>query len=168
MNKNLVLIGMPGSGKTTVGQLLSQRLDLPLVDTDWMVEREAGRSIPDIFAQDGEAGFRALETRAARQAAAREGIVIATGGGMVLREENMAALSASGVVFFLDRPPEAIVGGDHMGRPLLAADRKRVFQLYTQRILLYKKYAMHCIFNDTTAEDAAKRIAAIYLGECGR
>jgi len=105
MNKNLVLIGMPGSGKTTVGQLLSQRLDLPLVDTDWMVEREAGRSIPDIFAQDGEASFRALETRAARQAAAREGIVIATGGGMVLREENMAAMSACGGVFFLDRPP---------------------------------------------------------------
>lgn len=168
MNKNLVLIGMPGCGKTTVGQLLSQLLAMPLADTDWMVERAVRRSIPDIFAQDGERAFRVLETKAAKQAAALKGTIISTGGGVVLRAENMAALSATGVVFFLDRSPEAIAGGDHGGRPLIGANRERVFELYTQRIFLYKKYAAHCIPNETTAENAAKQIAAIYLEECDR
>ena len=163
---NLVLIGMPGCGKTAVGALLSQRLGLPLLDTDAMVEETAGKSIPEIFAQAGEARFRDLETAAARAAAATDGAVIATGGGMVLRPENMEALSATGVIFFRDRSPEEIAGEDHAGRPLIGPDREKVFRLYTERIHLYRKYASYIISNTKTAEAAAKLIATIYLEEC--
>ena len=167
--KNLVLIGMPGSGKTKIGQYLAQKLSLPAVDTDAMVVEAAGKTIPEIFAQEGEAHFRDLETQAARRAAQLSGTIIATGGGMVLREENMAALAATGIVFFRDRPPEAILGEDHTGRPLVGGDRDaartRIFTLYAQRLPLYKRYAHHYIPPTDTYQEAAEQIAAIYEKE---
>jgi shikimate kinase len=166
--KNLVLIGMPGCGKTAVGQALSALLKLPLVDTDALVESQQGRSIPDIFARDGEAAFRDMETRAVRTAAAMEGTIIATGGGVVLRAENMAALAETGVIFFRDRAVEDIVGENHTGRPLIGNDRQKVYDLYTQRIELYRKYAQYTISHTKTVEEAAARIAALYEKEEGR
>lgn len=166
MRPNLVLIGMPGSGKTTVGAILSRRLGLPLLDTDELIVRAAGRSIPELFSAEGEAAFRDRETAAARQAAAAPGAVIATGGGIILRPENMAALGETGVIFFLDRPPEDIAGEDHGGRPLIGSDRERVFQLYTQRIHLYRKYGTYTISSPKTPGEAAERIAALYQKEC--
>jgi shikimate kinase len=163
--KNIVLIGMPGCGKTKVGGVLSQLLDMPLVDTDQLVVETAGRSIPELFAQEGEEAFRDRETAAARQAAAMDGVVIATGGGMVLRPENMAALSATGVVFFRDRALEAIAAEDHGGRPLVGSDREKIYQLYTQRIELYRKYAQYTISHTDTVEEAAEQIAALYRKE---
>lgn len=164
--KNLVLIGMPGCGKTKVGTALSQRLGMPLVDTDRLVVEADGRSIPEIFAQDGEAAFRDLETAAAKRAAAMDGVVIATGGGIVLREENMQALAATGVIFFRNRELSAIVGEDHGGRPLIGGDKERIYQLYAQRITYYQKYAQYTISNTNTVDEAAERIAAIFLKEC--
>ena len=102
---NVVLIGMPGSGKSCVGAALAERLGMPLVETDAMVVEKTGRSIPDIFAQDGEAAFRREETAAARRAAAMEGTVISTGGGIILRPENMEILSATGTVYFPGTSP---------------------------------------------------------------
>ncbi len=166
--KNLVLIGMPGSGKTSVSAVLSELLSMPAADTDVLVEEAAGRSIPDIFATDGEDAFRAMETAAAKQAAALDGAVIATGGGIVLRPENMEALSATGTVFFLDRDPAAIAGEDHSGRPLIGSDRERVWRLYEQRLPLYRKYARHTVPNAGTVEEAAKTIAELYGKECGQ
>lgn len=163
--KNLVLIGMPGCGKTAVGQALSALLNMPLVDTDALVESQQGRSIPDIFARDGEAAFRDMETRAVRTAAAMEGTIIATGGGVVLRAENMAALAETGVIFFRDRAVEDIVGENHTGRPLIGNDRQKVYDLYTQRIELYRKYAQYTISHTKTVEEAAARIAALYEKE---
>ena len=168
MKKNLVLIGMPGCGKTKVGEALALRLNMPVVDTDQMVEQEQGRSIPDIFARDGEAVFRDMETAAARKAAEMDGVIIATGGGMVLREENMAALAATGIVFFRDRALTAIVGEDHGGRPLIGEDKQRLYQLYDQRIGLYHKYAQHTISHTDTVEEAAEQIARLYQKECGQ
>lgn len=165
--KNLVLIGMPGCGKTKVGMALSERLGMPLVDTDRLVVEAEGRSIPDIFARDGEGAFRDMETAAARRAAAMDGVIVATGGGMVLREENMAALSATGIIFFRDRALEAIAGENHGGRPLIGEDKEKIYQLYAQRITYYKKYAQYTISNTDTVEEAARQIAAIYRKECG-
>ena len=164
--KNLVLIGMPGCGKTAVGRVLSRLLDLPLADTDELVEARQGRTIPEIFARDGEAAFREMETEAVRAAAALEGAVIATGGGVVLRPENMAALAATGLIFFRDRDLEDIVGEDHMGRPLVGKDPDKLRILYTQRIDLYRKYAQYTISDTKTAEEAAARIAALYREAC--
>ena len=168
MKKNLVLIGMPGSGKTKVGEALSRRLNMPVVDTDHMIEQEQGRSIPEIFSQDGEPVFRDMETAAARRAAAMEGVIISTGGGMVLREGNMAALKQSGVVFFRDRELAAIVGENHEGRPLIGEDKQRIYRLYDQRIGLYRKYADHVITHTDTVEEAAEQIAQLYRKECGQ
>lgn len=163
--KNLVLIGMPGCGKSAVGRILAQMLDLPLVDTDALVEEAAGRTIPQLFAQEGEAAFRDRETAAARAAAALNGAVIATGGGMVLRPENMEALGATGIIFFRDRALEDIIGEDHSGRPLVGDQPDRLRQLYAQRIDLYRKYARYTISDTHTAQAAAEQIAALYRKE---
>lgn len=167
--KNLVLIGMPGSGKTKMGALLARRFGLELLDTDAMVVRDAGMTIPEIFDRYGEHHFRDLETQAAQTAASAQGAVIATGGGVILRAENMEALGKTGIVFFRDRPPEAIVGEDHKGRPLVGADkdqaRERIFRLYAERIALYKRYAHHYIPPTDTYQEAAELIAAIYEKE---
>lgn len=165
--KNLVLIGMPGCGKTKVGIALSQLLNMPLVDTDQLIVEADGRSIPDIFAQEGEAAFRNMETAAAKRAAAMDGTIIATGGGIVLREENMKALAATGVIFFRNRDIAAIAGEDHGGRPLIGDDKERIYRLYDQRITYYQKYAQYTISNTNTVDEAARLIAAIYLEECG-
>ena len=168
MKKNIVLIGMPGCGKTSVGRELAALLHMVLVDTDQMVEQADGRAIPDIFAQEGEGGFRDKESAAAWQAAGLRGVIIATGGGMVLREENMRALGEHGIVFFRDRALSDILGEDLSGRPLLSADKQRIYELYEQRIDLYRKYAHHTISNTDTAGEAARQIAAIYKKECGQ
>ena len=165
MRKNIVLIGMPGCGKTAVGRILAQLLDLPLVDTDELVEQAAGATIPEICAAEGERAFRDRETAAARQAAGLEGTVIATGGGMVLRPENMEALGATGVIFFRDRALEAIIGEDHSGRPLVGSQPDKLKKLYTERIDLYRKYAQYTISNTDTAQAAAEQIAALYEQE---
>ena len=157
---------MPGSGKSTVGKILSRMLCMPLVDTDALVEQTAGKTIPALFAQEGEAAFRDRETAAARQAAALDNTVIATGGGIVLRPENMEALAATGMIFFRDRDLEDILGEDHMGRPLVGRDPEKLRILYTQRIELYRKYAQYIISNTKTAEEAAARIAALYREAC--
>ena len=163
---NLVLIGMPGSGKSTVGKILSKMLCMPLVDTDALVEQTAGKTIPELFAQEGESAVRDRETAAARQAAALDNTVIATGGGIILRPENMETLAATGLIFFRDRDLEDIVGEDHMGRPLVGKDPDKLRILYTQRIDLYRKYAQYTISDTKTAEEAAARIAALYREAC--
>lgn len=163
---NLVLIGMPGSGKSTVGKILSKMLCMPLVDTDALVEQTAGKTIPELFAQEGERAFRDREIAAARQAAELDNTVIATGGGIILRPENMEALAATGLIFFRDRDLEDIIGEDHMGRPLVGKDPDKLRILYTQRIDLYRKYAQYTISDTKTVEEAAARIAALYREAC--
>lgn len=164
--KNLVLIGMPGSGKTSVGQLMAQELGLPFCDTDTMVEQAEGRTISAIFSQSGEPYFRDLEHAAACQAAQHSGWVIATGGGIVLRPENMAALSATGVIIFLDRTPQEIAQDDHGGRPLIGDDRQRVFQLYRTRISLYRQYAQYTLPSGLSPQRTAQELL-IMLREKG-
>lgn len=166
MRKNIVLIGMPGCGKSAVGRELASLLHMVLMDTDQMVEQADGRTIPDIFVQDGEAAFRDKETAAARQAAQMQGVIVATGGGMVLREENMTALAETGVIFFRDRALTDILGEDLTDRPLLSGDKQRIYDLYDQRIHLYRKYAHHTISDTETAAEAARQIAALYRKEC--
>ena len=160
MNKaNLVLIGMPGSGKTSVGRILAERLGMTFLDLDEAIQRAAGKPIPAIFAEDGEEVFRRMETACARDAAAGAGQVIATGGGIILREENMEALAVSGTIIFLERSVEEICGSDLSGRPLIGRDLNRVRILYDQRIGLYRRYA------EITAgsHDAPDRVAAAIL-----
>ena len=122
----IFLIGFMASGKTTVGRLLAERLDWTFVDLDKVIEDGAGKTVADIFATEGEAGFRTRETEALREVAKRRKAVVATGGGAPCREENIEAMLAAGRVFWLDVSPEEAVrrAGKASGRPLLdgAAD----------------------------------------------
>lgn len=155
---NVVLIGMPGCGKTTVGAWLAARLGRPLLDTDAMVVAAEGMSIPDLFARQGEAYFREAEANAARSAARETDAVISTGGGIILRPENMETLGKTGMICFIDRPPEEIASEDHAGRPLIGASRERIFMLYAQRIGLYRQYAQIIIPSRPTPEKTARAL----------
>ena len=153
MGKNIVLIGLPGCGKTTVGALLARAMQRTLVDTDEMIVKKEGRSIPEIFAEEGEPYFRAAETACAKEAAQMTDVIIATGGGMVLNPENMAALKKNGVVYFLDRSAQEIAKSvDVSGRPLLKDDREKIFRLQKEREKLYRKYADAVYSGGTPAE----------------
>lgn len=155
---NIVLIGMPGSGKSTVGAILAGRTGRRLIETDAIIEEREGETIPAIFAGRGEGCFREAESAAVRDAAGEEYAVIATGGGVILRPENMAALAETGVVFFLDRDPADIAEENHGGRPLLAGDKNRVLELYTKRIKLYREYASYIIPAGKTPEESLDRL----------
>ena len=144
--KNLVLIGLSCSGKTTLGKFLAQKLKKNFYDSDFFVEQLSGQSIPALFAV-GEKLFRDWETKALQELASKDGAVIATGGGAVLRQENMQALKQNGVVIFLNRNPKNILQNlpQDGSRPLLRGDNQKIFELYKQRLCLYQKYADYSI-----------------------
>ncbi len=127
MNKrNIVLVGFMGTGKTTVGRLLSKQTGMPLVDMDSMIEERAGKAITKIFAEDGEAHFRTLERAIVRELSAKGGQVVSTGGGIVLDPDNIPDYEKSGLVVCLLASAETIlerVRHDDT-RPLLAGDKQ--------------------------------------------
>ena len=156
--KNIVLIGMPGCGKTTFGKRLARRVSLSFYDADEVLEQREQRTIKNFFAESEDA-FRSAETRTLAYLSELEGVIIATGGGAVKRAENMELLKRKGVVVFIDRKPEQMLGnivGD--ARPLLAADKQRIFKLYEERIDLYRKYADKII---TNSGDFGRTLAAL-------
>lgn len=158
--RNVVLIGMPGSGKSTFGRAAARALGRPFVDADDFIEEITGRTIPDLFAESEEI-FRDAETRAAALLARREGTVIASGGGFVVRKRNVALLRPTGSFLFLDRAPEAIAAGvDPSGRPLLAAGTGRVYALYRARIALYRAAADRTVRNDAPEETVLRAVTA--------
>lgn len=142
---NIVLIGMPGAGKTTIGRKLSKALGRPVLDADDKVVEQTGRTIKDLF-QEGEDVFRQAETEAVKTLAALDGIIISCGGGVVKRPENIAYLQQNGKIFFLNRDLAAIAGSvDKVTRPLLNSAEDRLTQLYKERLPLYLKYADYTI-----------------------
>ena len=132
--ENVVLIGMPACGKTTVGRALAERLERRFVDLDVLITERAGQSIPDIFAKLGETAFRDAESEAIASPSAENGLVIATGGGAVLREENVRRLKQNGRLYFLDRPAALLT--PTADRPT-ASTREAVLRLYTERYPIY-------------------------------
>ena len=142
---NLILVGMMGAGKTTVGRLLARRLKRPFYDSDREIERRCGVRIPVIFEIEGEAGFRARETQVIAELSALEGVVLATGGGAVLSEENRRRLAAGGTVVYLHARPSHLwqrVRHDR-NRPLLATPdpQRKLEELYAVRDPLYRELA---------------------------
>lgn len=119
--RNIVLIGLMGSGKTTVGRILAQMLERPFVDTDEVIAAEQGRSITEIFEQEGERGFRQLESAAVRRVAALRGQVLAVGGGAVLDRGNVTQLRGTGDLVWLDAPTSALAM--HLSSPAQQASR---------------------------------------------
>ena len=142
MQKNIVLIGLSGCGKSTIGKRLSSLLHIPVVDMDTFIEKQEGMTVSEIFKKKGEAYFRALETQAAKSLSESGDKIIATGGGVVLNSKNMAYLKQNGIVIFLDRSPEMILKRINLEkRPLLAQNQNHLFELDLERRPLYKQYA---------------------------
>ena len=142
---NLVLVGMMGAGKTTVGRLLARQLKRAFYDSDEEIERRCGVRIPVIFDIEGEAGFRTREAQAIAELCAIDGVVLATGGGAVLAEENRRRMAAHGTVVYLHARPGYLwqrVRHDR-NRPLLAAPdpQKKLEELYAVRDPLYREVA---------------------------
>ena len=148
---NVALIGMPSSGKSTVGRALAEKLGKRFVDLDEEIVKADGRSIPDIFAAEGEDGFRAKETEIIARFSKEGQQLLSCGGGVVKRPENIRLLRQNGVILFLDRPLDALtVGG---GRPL-SSSVEALRTMYKERLPLYQAAADAVISNDTTVADA--------------
>lgn len=153
--QSIVLIGMPSSGKTTVGRILAEKCGKQLADTDEYIIKKIGMPISDFFAKFGEAEFRKIEKETVAELSATGGRIIATGGGAVLDPENVRALKQNGVLVFLDRRPENLIATDD--RPL-ASRRSALEKLYTERYDIYCAAAELHIDANTTPEAEADAI----------
>ena len=151
--QNVVLIGMPGCGKSTIGKLLAEKTGRKFVDADEKIVELAKKSIPEIFAQDGEDVFREWETKALAELGKQSGLVIATGGGCVTKERNYPPLHQNGILFWLKRDLSLL---PTEGRPL--SQQNKLETLYAQRKDLYEAFADHCIDNDGSCEDTVHAI----------
>lgn len=151
--ENIILIGMPGCGKTTVGQQLAQALGRRFVDADEALEANAGRKITQIIPAEGEAAFRTLETETLAELGKQSGLVIATGGGCVTQQRNFDLLHQNGAVFWLTRDLRKLPTD---GRPLSQAGR--LGEMFAQRQSLYRRFADWEISNDGPVEETLKAI----------
>jgi len=152
--RNIVLIGMPGSGKSTIGRQLAKRLDKEFIDLDDVITTNAGIPIPEIFANHGESVFRNMETFTVKEYAKQKKLVIATGGGVILRKDNMDALMQNSVIVFIKRELEDLATD---GRPL-SKDIATLQKMYETRLPLYEKYSDSSI--DVT-DNVEKNVDAI-------
>nr|WP_325186226.1 shikimate kinase [uncultured Oscillibacter sp.] len=159
---NLVLVGMPGCGKTTVGRCLARLSGRPLADLDGEIVQRAGKPIPEIFAREGEGAFRDLESQVLAEVCAQGGQVIATGGGAVLRPENRAAMRRTGRVYFLRRDLSALPTD---GRPL--SQRGSLEEMYRVRKPLYGETADTVMDNSAAPEETAKQIWRDFCEDSG-
>lgn len=153
--QNIVLIGMPGSGKTTIGQAVAKKLGRDFVDSDDEIKKIIKTEISDYFSQYGEEKFRDVETQVIKDIAKRSGTVIATGGGAVLRHENIDALKMNGIIYFLDRPLSDIIPTSD--RPT-ASSREAIEKRYNERYEIYKSSADKIITVTGVVEDAVTQI----------
>lgn len=158
---NLVLIGMPGSGKSTLGRLAARLLSRPFLDADTIIAEKAGMSIPEIFEKEGEAGFRRRETEVLSELGKQSGVVIATGGGAVLRQENLPLLRQNGWICRLRRPVEEL---PMEGRPL-SASLQRLKEMEVEREPYYAAAADETLTNAGEPKTLAKQLVKAFLGE---
>ena len=154
--QNIVLIGMPGCGKTSVGRALAETLHRPFLDADEILVQQAGMSIPDIFRLEGEDGFRRRETAVLAGLGKRSGCILATGGGCVTRAENYPLLRQNGTIFCLTRALDLLPSA---GRPVSQALGAEV--IYAQRKPLYERFADHMISNDGALSDTINEILEV-------
>ncbi len=163
--RNIILVGFMGTGKTVTGRVLAEQTGLELVDMDSIIEERAGKAISEIFETDGEAAFRTMERELVQELAQREGLIISTGGGIVLNPDNIADFEKTGLVVCLKATPETIfkrVEKDTT-RPLLAGDKKaQIASILEMRQPLYDAIAHGVDTDGLTAEETATPILRAY------
>lgn len=157
--ENIVLIGMPGCGKSTAGKLLAEKLNRPFVDADAQLVDYAGTSIPEIFEDQGESGFRMLETKVLSDLGKASGTVIATGGGCVTKPENYSHLHQNSTIVWIQRSIEALATD---GRPLSQANK--LSDMYKVRKPLYEAFCDCTVCNDGDPQDTVMQILAHLQG----
>jgi shikimate kinase len=161
-DQNIVITGFMGTGKTTVGKLVAEKIGRPFVDTDQEIERRTGRKVEDIFKYEGEANFRHIERRMCRFLAAQQGLVIATGGGTLVDESNRDVMSASGLVVCLVATPAIIarrLGEDTTVRPLLQGDWRVLLE---KRRAAYDSIPHQIDTTDKQPDTVAEEIVALW------
>ncbi len=154
--ENIILIGMPGCGKSTVGRLLAQQTGRRFADTDVLILEQAKMSVPEIFEKHGQIHFRQLETRVLQEAGKKSGLVIACGGGVVTREENYPLLRQNGVIVWLHRELACL---STQGRPL--SQGTDIKKMYDIRRPMYERFADLSVHNDRTPEETVQRITEV-------
>lgn len=167
MNKtNIILVGFMGTGKTTVGKILAEKLGLEFLDMDDIIVEREGKSIPRIFEEDGEPHFRMIEKKLVEELSGRSGLVVGAGGGIVLNPDNVANFDRTGLVVCLSATPEAIMERvrTDSNRPLLEGDDKmqKILSILESRKELYAGVPNQVDTTGLTAEQVADRIAALY------
>jgi len=158
MGRNIVLIGMPASGKSTIGKLLAKKMNYEYYDADRYLERKENVKISTLFSEKGEEYFRNLETKYLKELSQKNGIIISTGGGAVKREKNIQILGEKGIIVFLNRKIEDIAKENHEARPLLQ-NIDNIYKLYDERIELYNRYSDIIVENNGTLKEVTDRIA---------
>lgn len=159
LQSNLVLIGMPGCGKTTLAREIACSMKRTFVDLDAEIEKEVGTTIPILFATQGEEAFRTLETEICRRFAKEHSLVISTGGGIVKRPENIQALQQNGVLIYVDRPLKDLQIGT--GRPL-SKSPEQIATLFEERSTLYETACHSAVANTLPVPQVAKKIQEAY------
>lgn len=157
--RNLYLIGMMGCGKSTIAKILASQTDKKNIDLDKEIEKSHGCSIPTIFKDKGEEYFRIAETAVLKQFSNRTDQIIACGGGVVLKPENVEIMKKDGIILYLNREPDNILKDiDVSKRPLLKSGAQNLNVIYEKRKPLYKDSADIIIENNGTLEDTAQKI----------
>ena len=154
---NIVLVGMPGCGKTTIGTLLAEKYGRKFVDTDSLIIEKTGKTIPEIFTEQGETVFRKIETEVAKDAGKEKGLIIATGGGVIVTPENHDALRQNATVVFINRDIDVLPTD---GRPL--SQKNNLHEMYKKRLPLYRSICHHEVDGNGTIEEVAERIEALF------
>ena len=167
--KNLVLVGFMGSGKTTIGKRVANKLSVKFLDMDAEIEKREGMKVSDIFAKEGEMHFRHLERALTEELAAKSSLVIATGGGVVLDPRNIEDFQKTGVVMGLGVHLDSVMArvGHHTHRPLLeggteATKRERIEKLLAEREPIYRAAGEYIDTNSYTIDEVVDKVIAIY------
>ena len=165
LTKNIVLIGLTGCGKSTVGKILAKNINYDFVDMDDFIVESTGKTIPELF-EVSEEYFRECETKACRSLSNKQKTVIASGGGVVKNKENMNLFKDNSIIIFLDRPVDNIVGDIEIkNSPLLANGSDVVYKLYNERYDLYKNQCHYRIENNKTLNQLVSLIMKIVRDE---
>jgi shikimate kinase len=162
MFKSIILIGMPGCGKSKIGEIIANKLNMPFIDIDTYISDSTNLTIIELF-KNGEDAFRDIEAKAIMQLSEKTPAVIATGGGVVKRYDNILNLKKTGLIIYINRPIENIAADiDVLARPLLAKEPSQLYKLFKERSHLYKKYCDYEVMNISSINDVVKAIIKIH------